>query len=103
MSRLGSAILWPATARSDETGRSPPRMIEMSVEVPPMSNGIRLPARRSRAARCAAGDAAGRPGQQRRAGKPHRLGDRRHAAMRQHDVERAGEAFGLRRASSDCR
>ena len=35
--------LWPATARSDETGRSPLRTIEMSVDVPPMSKGMRLP------------------------------------------------------------
>ena len=50
MSRLCSATRWPAIRRSDAIAASPPTTSEMSVEVPPMSNGMRSPWPRSRAA-----------------------------------------------------
>jgi hypothetical protein len=43
MSRLRSAIFSPATARSVARAGWPSTMSEMSVLVPPMSNGMKLP------------------------------------------------------------
>ena len=50
MSRLCSATRWPAMRRSDAIAASPPTTSEMSVEVPPMSKGMRSPWSSSRAA-----------------------------------------------------
>ena len=50
MSRLLSAIVWPATRRAAAKLGRPSTISEMSVLVPPISNGIRLPSPISRAA-----------------------------------------------------
>ena len=95
MSRLWSAIFSPATARSVARAGSPSTMSEMSVLVPPMSNGMRLPSLISADAEHAAGDPAGRPRQHGPGGHAHRLRDRRHAAVRLHDEQRARVACRL--------
>src|SRR6516165_9591813 len=50
MSRLCNATRWPAMRRSDAMAASPPIMREISVEVPPMSKGMRSPWLNRRAA-----------------------------------------------------
>ena len=50
MSRLLSAIVWPATRRPFARLGRPATISEMSVLVPPISNGIKLPSSASRAA-----------------------------------------------------
>jgi len=50
ISRLCRATRWPPIRRSEAMAASPPTTREMSVEVPPMSNGMRSPWPSSRAA-----------------------------------------------------
>jgi hypothetical protein len=50
MSKLCKATRWPAMRRSELIAASPPTTSEISVEVPPMSKGIRSACCMSRAA-----------------------------------------------------
>ena len=99
MSRLFSAMRWPPTPRPLTSAGSPSTIRQMSVLVPPMSNGIRLSLpeqprgvdgcrRRRRPGRTARAPAASRAG----------FGDRRDAAMRLDDQDRARDSRPRRAA-----
>ena len=95
MSRLRSAMRWPASMPSAESEARPSEISEMSVLVPPMSNGTRSGMSEQIGAAPGAGNAAGRSRQHRARGQPRGFLDRRHAAMRQDHEQRALESrFG---------
>ena len=83
---------WPATRRPVTRVGWPPTISEMSVLVPPMSNGIRLPSPSSRAAWTLPATPPAGPDSTAPAASRAGLGDRRDAAMRLDDQGRAAVA-----------